>query len=313
MNTFLSALPILLVIGVIFVNGWTDAPSAITSCVCAKVLSMKKAVTLAAVCNFFGVFITSKLSSAVAENIFKATDSSTAALCASMSSVITLAVCAWIFGIPTSESHAIIAALTGATLASGSKVNTNVLIFTVVGLILSVAVGFILGYAIYAYIRSKSFSSKIMARFQVIGAAFMAFMHGAQDGQKFISIYIAAAGGGFIMSNKIVLICSAVMALGTAFGGGRIIKTIGQKMVALDIEQGTASDIAGSISLFLSTVLGMPVSTTHAKTAAVMGCGFVTGGINKKTASEMLAAWVITFPACFIMGYLFTKLFKVLI
>ncbi len=304
-----NILGFILAIGVIFVNGWTDAPNAISSCVCSKVLSMKKAVVLAAICNFCGVFITGVLSHSVAKNVFEtAKIQSGEALCAALASVILLAVSAWFFGIPTSESHAIIASLCGAAVASGTHINKNLLIFTLFGLILSVGLGFILGYYIFRILSKKPISNKKLRNLQISGAVVMSFMHGAQDGQKFISIMLFACGftGKFSLPLWTTVLCSVVMALGTAVGGGRIIRKIGQDMVEMDLKLGAGADIAGGISLFIATVLGMPVSTTHAKTAAVMGCGFSNGNINKKTASEMLAAWLITFPICFGLGYLFT-------
>ena len=141
----------------------------------------------------------------------------------------------------------------------------------------------------------------------------MSFMHGAQDGQKFISIFLVAISlssksSSFEIPVWVALLCSSTMALGTAMGGGRIIYNIGKKMTNLDLKQGVSADAAGSISLFLSTCLGLPVSTTHAKTSAIMGCGYVKSSLDFKTARELLTAWVITFPACFIMGYIFTKI-----
>ena len=298
--------------GVIFVNGWTDAPNAIVSCVCNKTLSMKKAVLLAAVCNFLGVFIMSSVNNSVAKNVFEAADiTDRRSICAALLSVIILAVGAWTMGIPTSESHAIISSLIGAALASGADINLRTIIYTLIGLVLSVTIGFLLGFYIFGYWRKKPSSKKKMQKAQIFGAAFMAFMHGAQDGQKFISILLLISGvsGSFGIPVWATVLCSVVMGLGTMAGGGRIIKKVGEQMVDLNLKQGVSADIAGGISLLLSTLFGLPVSTTHVKTSAVMGCGFVSGGLNKKTASEMLAAWVITFPACFGMGYFLTKLF----
>lgn len=303
----------ILVLGVIFVNGWTDAPNAISSCVCSGALSMKRAVLLAAVCNFLGVSVTSIIASGVAKNIFETTKiSEPSALCAALLSVIILAVGAWVFGIPTSESHAIISSLCGAALASGVAINSNLLIFTLIGLILSVGMGFVLGYYIFRSLNKRVFKEQNLKRLQIAGASVMAFMHGAQDGQKFISILLFAIGitGVFKIPVWTVLVCSTVMALGTALGGGRIIRKVGKTMVDMDLKLGSAADIAGGISLLTATVLGMPVSTTHAKTASVIGCGYAKSDLNKKTASEMLAAWVITFPVCFVLGYVLTKLFS---
>lgn len=309
---------VILTLGVIFVNGWTDAPNAITSCVCSNTLSLKKAVFLAAVCNFLGTVLMTYINSSVAYNIFSCADFSgsdngrTALSCA-LVSVIILAVGAWIMGIPTSESHAIICSLIGSAVACGAKIHTRVIIFTFFGLILSVSGGFIAGYFIYRSMRYKNYSQKRLRHLQILGATLMSFMHGAQDGQKFISIFLVAIslsvkGAGFDIPVWAALLCSSAMALGTALGGKRIIFNIGRKMTNLDLKQGVSADIAGSISLFMSTCLGMPVSTTHAKTSAIMGCGYADSSLDWHTARKLLYAWVITFPACFIMGYIFTAI-----
>ncbi len=303
---------IILTLSVIFVNGWTDAPNAIAGCVCSGALKMKKAVILAAVFNFLGTVISCALFPQVAKNIFEEAGLNlSGAICASLLSVIILAVSAWAFGIPTSESHAIIASLMGASVACGQKFSVKLLSLTVTGLILSVIGGFVAGFYIYKYIKNKQFTKKTATNLQIASAGIMAFMHGAQDGQKFISILLLTMSvkNSFTVPIPIVLICSVVMALGTATGGKKIIDKVGRQMVAIDSKMSISSDIAGGISLFLSTVLGMPVSTTHAKTSSVMGCGYAGSGINKKTARQMIAAWFITFPLCFVMGYLFTEMF----
>ncbi len=302
----------ILTLCVIFVNGWTDAPNAIAGCVCSGALKMKKAVIVAAIFNFLGTIISTVYFPQVAKNIFEQTGlNSSGAICASLLSVIILAVSAWFFGIPTSESHAIIASLMGASVATGQKLSVKLLSLTVTGLIISVVGGFILGFYIYKYIKNKNMSHRMSVFMQILSASIMAFMHGAQDGQKFISIFLLTTNisNKFTVPIPIVLLCSLVMAVGTATGGKRIIDKVGRQMVDIDSKISISSDIAGGLSLFLSTVLGMPVSTTHAKTSSVMGCGYANAGINKKTARQMIVAWFITFPICFIMGFLFTKIF----
>ncbi len=303
---------IILTLCVIFVNGWTDAPNAIAGCVCSGALKMKKAVVIAAIFNFLGTTISCIYFPQVAKNIFdEAGLGISGAICASLLSVIILAVGAWVFGIPTSESHAIIASLMGASVACGKKFSVKLLSLTVTGLILSVIGGFIAGFYIYKYIKDKRITEKTSKKLQIASASIMAFMHGAQDGQKFISILLLTTNinNTFVVPIPIVLLCSCVMALGTATGGKKIIDKVGREMVEIDSKVSISSDIAGGISLFLSSVLGMPVSTTHAKTSSVMGCGYAVKGINKKTARQMIAAWFVTFPLCFIMGYIFTLIF----
>jgi PiT family inorganic phosphate transporter len=151
----------------------------------------------------------------------------------------------------------------------------------------------------------------------------MAFMHGAQDGQKFMGVFMLgvflAKGQAnvtdFTVPIWLMVLCSAVMALGTSIGGYRIIKTVGMGMVKMENYQGFAADTAAAISLFASSVWGIPVSTTHMKTTAIMGAGASkrVSSVNWGIVKEMVAAWVLTFPGCgllgYVMAYIFMKLF----
>ena len=154
---------------------------------------------------------------------------------------------------------------------------------------------------------------------QIFASAAMAFMHGAQDGLKFIGVFmlgISLAGGqaqaaAFTIPFWLMLLCSGVMALGTSIGGYRIIKAVGMDMVKLSKPQGFAADMAGAICLLLSSVTGLPVSTTHTKTTAIMGVGAERriSSVNWGIVKDMLLAWVLTFPICGVIGYLMAKLF----
>jgi PiT family inorganic phosphate transporter len=147
----------------------------------------------------------------------------------------------------------------------------------------------------------------------------MAFMHGAQDGQKFMGVFML---GIFLAEGKasvpefsipiwLIILCSAVMALGTSIGGYRIIKAVGMDMVKLQTYQGFSADLAGVACLFTASVLGLPVSTTHTKTTAIMGVGAAKrlSSVNWGVVKEMLSAWFLTFPGCGIIGYLMAWLF----
>ena len=144
-------------------------------------------------------------------------------------------------------------------------------------------------------------------------------MHGAQDGQKFMGVFllgIALAGGNGTTSNFqipvwLMVLCSAVMALGTSIGGYRIIKAVGMDMVKLETYQGFSADLAATGCMLLSSLIGVPVSTTHTKTTAIMGVGASKrlSSVNWGTVKEMLLTWVLTFPGCGIIGYLMAKLF----
>lgn len=325
---------VILTLGVVLVNGWTDAPNAIATCVSTRALEAKKAILMAAVFNFLGVLFMTMFNATVAQTIYNMVDfggdprASLIALCAALFAIVVWATAAWAFGIPTSESHALIAGISGAAIAlqgGMSGINGAEWIKVIYGLILSTVMGFVLGFIVVRFIEficksmDKRKTTTFFQKSQICGGAAMAFMHGAQDGQKFMGVCmlgIFLANGNSEVNNFtipiwLMVVCSLVMALGTSIGGYRIIKTVGMGMVKLDTYQGFAADAAGAISLLLSSLLGVPVSTTHTKTTAIMGVGASKrlSSVNWSIVKEMLAAWVLTFPGCGIVAYLMAHLF----
>lgn len=324
----------LLNIGVIVVNGATDAPNAIATVVGTRCMSPKAAIIMAAVCNFFGLFIITLVSSAVASTIFKMVDfggNSQVALIAVMAAMVAIIVwggAAWFFGIPTSQSHSLIAGLTGAAIALQgglSGINGAEWVKVVYGILLSTFLGFGLGW----------FTAKIVSRLfrradrkkadhffkwaQIVTGASVAFMHGAQDGQKFMGIFMLAialavgAGQDVDMTPAVwmMLLCAITMGLGTALGGKKIIKSVGMDMVKLEKHQGFSASLSGTICLIIATFGGLPVSTTHTKTTAIMGVGAAKrkSAVKWGIAFDMVKTWVLTFPGCGLLGYICAKLF----
>lgn len=326
----LTITSLLLTLGVIFVNGLTDAPNAIATCVTTRCMSVGKAVFMSAIFNFLGVLISGRAGASVTETVMNMVDFgadenlSIIALSAAMFSIILWAVLAWYFGIPTSESHALIAGLTGSALCvSGSlqAVNLGEWMKTIYGLFISCFGGFICGFVICRIIlvifrNVKRQRAGVIFKFgQIFAAVLMSFMHGAQDGQKFMAVLMMCTGSGGGEGQKIppavILLCSVIMALGTVSGGKKIIKSVGMDMVKLQRYQGFGADLSGALSLFVSTCLGLPVSTTHAKTTAMMGCACVNGsrGVNPLVIKDMALAWIFTFPGCGLLGFVVTKVF----
>ena len=323
-----------LTLGVILVNGWTDAPNAIATCVSTRSLTPKRAIMMAAVFNFLGVFVMTMLNATVVQTIYNMVDfgnnseQALIALAAAMVSIVIWAIAAWYFGIPTSESHALIAGISGAAIAiqkGFSGINGAEWIKVIYGLGISTILGFTFGFLVTKIIRKlfkhadRQKATKLFKRTQVAGGAAMAFMHGAQDGQKFMGIFLLgvclANGNAAVTSFEIpmwlIILCSVVMTLGTSIGGYKIIKTVGLGMVKMEAYEGSAADIASAICLFLSSTLGIPVSTTHTKTTAIMGVGSAKrlSNVNWGTVKEMILAWVLTFPGCGLLGMLSTFLF----
>lgn len=324
----------ILTLAVILVNGWTDAPNAIATCVSTRAIGVRKAIVMATIFNLLGVFIMTMIAPNVAQTVTKMVTFGTGkdsliALCAAMLAIVVWATAAWYFGIPTSESHALIAGLSGAALAiPGGTINGSEWIKVIYGLGLSTLLGFAAGYAV-AKIITQSFKKrnrlkceKFFSKGQVAGGAMMAFMHGAQDGQKFMAIFIMGSylaqgmelpENGFNAGDWIwlMVVCAVVMGLGTSIGGYKIIKSVGMDMVRLKPYQGFAADLVSTGCLLLASFTGIPVSTTHTKTTAIMGVGAARrmSNVNWSVVKELVLTWVFTFPGCGLLGYLVSKLF----
>ena len=325
---------VLLTLGVIFVNGWTDAPNAIATCVTTRCMGVRSAIWMSALFNFLGVFIMTQINSSVASTISNMvnfggnTREALIALCAALFSIVVYSVGASYFGIPTSESHSLIAGLTGSAIAIQNGVggvNMNEWAKVLYGLVLSLALGFATGWVVCKAVglicarMDRRRTNGFFRWAQIFGAAAMSFMHGAQDGQKFIGVLflgIAFANGqedvvGATIPVWLMLLCSVVMAGGTSVGGEKIIKSVGMDMVKLEKYQGFSADLAAAFCLLYSTLFGIPVSTTHTKTTAIMGVGAVRrlSAINLGVVKDMVLTWVFTFPGCGLISFLMAKLF----
>lgn len=325
---------VILTIGVILVNGWTDAPNAIATCVSTRAMRPKQAILMAAVFNFLGVLVMTMINKSVAITISNMVDfgtdvrASSIALSGALASIVIWATAAWYFGIPTSESHALIAGLTGAAVAYSNSfqgVNGSEWVKVIFGLILSTVGGFALGWGITKLVEAifknqdRRKTNKFFKNAQIGGAAGMAFMHGAQDGQKFIGVFLIGmslakgqnVSGAMEIPIGLMLFCSAIMALGTSIGGYRIIKAVGMDMVKMETYQGFSADLAASLALLVASLWnGLPVSTTHTKTTAIMGVGASKrlSSVNWMVVKEMVLAWVLTFPGCGLLGYVITRI-----
>ena len=329
---------VILTLGVIFVNGWTDAPNAIATCITTRCMGARQAIILSAVFNFLGVLIMTHINSSVASTISDMVDfgsntqDALIALCAALFSIVVYSVTASFFGIPTSESHSLIAGLTGAAIAMHNSldgVNGDEWVKVIYGLVLSLALGFASGWVLcklvtlVCYHMNRRKTDRFFQGAQIFGAAAMSFMHGAQDGQKFIGVLflgMAFHNGqtsvvGMAIPVWLMLLCSCVMGVGTSVGGEKIIKSVGMDMVKLEKYQGFSADLSAAFCLLLSSVFGIPVSTTHTKTSAIMGVGAVKrlSAINFGVVKDMMLTWVFTFPGCGLISFVMAKLFMAIL
>ena len=329
---------VVLILGDIIINGATDAPNAIATVVSTRCLSPNLAIAMAALMNFVGLLVMTLITSKVANTIFHMVDfgdDPTVALvgvAAGMVAIILWGGVAWIFGIPTSESHALIAGLTGAAFGlngSFDAVNFSEWVKVIYGLAVSSVLGFGVGWLTVKSIRlvfrnvRRSVAEKVFTVAQVAGAAGVAFMHGAQDGQKFMSIMMlgvtlgaAQLAGTNVESLTfpmwIILVCSLTMGFGTSLGGKRIIKKVAMEMVSLEKYEGFSASLASTLCIGLAVFTGIPVSTTQVSGTAIMGVAASRSlkSLKLDAVKDLVLTWVLTFPGCGLIGFGFALLAK---
>ena len=324
---------ILLCVGATMVNGATDAPNAIATVVGTRAMPAGRAIAMAAICNFVGLVGITAISTAVAGTIFGMVDfggdnhAALVALAAAMVAIIVWGVAAWALGIPTSQSHSLIAGITGAAIAlqgGMDGVNLAQWMKVIYGLVISTFLGFGSGWLFVRLIKlvckrmSRAATSPFFKWAQIVAGAGVAVLHGAQDGQKFLSLAMLAIMLGVYGTSDmdgfplwLVIFVSLAMSLGTAIGGRKIIKSVGMDMVKMEQYQGFAACLSACFCIALATFTGMPVSTTHTKTTAIMGVGAEKSvrSVKWNLAGRMVLTWVLTFPGCGFLAWLFTYLF----
>lgn len=311
---------LILVLAAEFVNGVTDAPNAIATVVSTRVLPPLAAVFMAAVFNLVGALVTgTAVASTVGKGLVMSEAISLSVVAAAMLTIVLWTIVAWKLALPTSKSHELVAGLTGAGLAAAG---TSALLWegwekVLIGLGLSTLAGFSFGIIfmiiIYWLLRRTSPTAVrgIFSKLQIGSSAFMAFSHGSNDGQKFMGVFALALllGGAttqFHVTWWIILVCGTVMGLGTMFGGWRIMRTVGFKLTRLEPVNGFAAESAGGAAITIASAFGVPLSTTHTINTAIMGVGASrrVSAVRWGVARRIVATWILTFPACFALGWI---------
>jgi PiT family inorganic phosphate transporter len=313
---------LLLVLAAEFVNGWTDAPNAIATVVSTRVLSPMWALIMATVLNIAGALSGTAVAATIGKGIVDSGIINLTTIGAAMVAIVTWSTVAWRFGLPTSESHALVSGLAGAGLATAGP---SVLLWAgwkkvLIGLAFSTAFGYFGGLLIISAIywgfrrAHPAKVTKIFGKLQILSAAFMGFGHGSNDGQKFIGAFsLALVLGGvlpeFRVPWEVIILCAGVMGIGTSVGGWRIIKTMGMKMVKLEPYQGFAAETGAAVSIQIASALGIPLSTTHTINTSIMGVGSAKrfSAVRWGVAREIVTGWILTFPICGALAWLVVK------
>lgn len=313
-----------------FVNGFHDSANSIATVVGTRVLRPLYAVMIAAVANFAGPFIFgTAVAATVGKGIIQPSFSTVEVIVAGLIGAIIWDLITWYFGLPSSSSHALIGGLIGSALLAGG---TSALVFsgiekTLTFIVVSPTLGFVcaFGIAILVMYFFKNYTSshvnKIFGRLQICSSIFFSLTHGANDGQKTMGVITALliAGGmldshSFIVPIEVVLGAAFAIALGTFFGGWRIVKTMAFRLTSLRPFQGFCAETGGGVILTSMAWLGIPVSTTHAIAGGIMGVGAtkrlsaVRWGVGKR----IVYAWIITIPASAAVAALVSIVMKLL-
>ena len=293
-------------------NGLHDAANSIATIVSTRVLAPRYAVAWAAFFNFIAfLFFGLHVASTIGAGIISVKVVDDQVIFGALMGAITWNIVTWIGGIPSSSSHALVGGLIGAGVNK-----------TIMGIVLSPGLGFVLALVLMlavSWICVRSLPTVVDRRFRILqffSASAYSLGHGGNDAQKtmgVIAVLLFAHGqlkGGFHVPLWVVLSCQAAMAIGTLLGGWRIVHTMGSRITKLSPMQGFCAETGGAITLFLATSLGVPVSTTHTITGAIVGVGAArrTSAVRWGVAKDIVIAWVVTMPAAALIAALFYDL-----
>jgi PiT family inorganic phosphate transporter len=332
MDTGFVILVAVIVIGLAFdyVNGFHDTANAIATVVATRVLSPMQAVMMAAILNFVGAMSGTAVATTVGKGIVEPGAVTQQLVIAALLSAIVWDLLTWYYGIPSSSSHALVFSIVGAGWATGGLgvLGWPGIEKVIVGLVTSPALGLGLGFlSMIALLQMFShshpaFVSRFFGRAQLISSMYMAFSHGGNDAQKTMGVitmsiatYYGWSGDNWDIPIWVVIAAATAMALGTASGGWRIIKTMGHRIVELKPIHGFAAETSAATIIEVASRLGIPISTTHVISSSIMGVG-ATGNpraVRWGVAGNIVTAWIVTIPACIAMGWLFSVVLHVLI
>jgi len=311
-----------------FTNGFHDAANSVATVVATRALPAKWAPGFSAFFNFAAYFVVGTAVANTVAKTVKAEYGGVALAFAALFAAIAWNYATWRFGMPSSSSHAIIGGLVGAGLAAGGleAIDWSSVEKAALGIVVSPAVAFGIAFAAMYLVLGIQWLTKlhddhvIFKGFQLVSAAAVSFGHGANDAQKTMGVIaalllgagyteLAEDGSTVVVPEWAAFAAYAAIALGTLWGGWKIIETMGLRITTLHANSGTAANIGATTAIFGATAVGMPISTTHAAASSIVGAGVGSGkGANWKVVGEMLIAWVITIPSAATISFVMFKL-----
>lgn len=327
--------PFILIIAIIgialifdFTNGFHDSANSISTVVSTKVLSPRNAVAFAAFFNFvaafgFGVAVASTIAKIIQLEIVE-TVAVPYIILAALTGAIVWNMITWFFGLPTSSSHALIGGMAGAGISAAglAAIKWSTVSLVAAFMVISPLIGFAVGFLFMALVLNitknahKSTAETHFKRLQLCSAAAYSFSHGTNDAQKTMGIIVpllfsigyfgvAVDPNNLPVPLWVILIAHAAIALGTLFGGWRIVKTMGYKITKLRPVHGFAAETSGAATILGASVLGIPVSTTHIICTSIMGVGTTMGASTVKwgVARSIALAWILTIPISALIGF----------
>lgn len=329
--TFIFAILVLTIILSLvfeFTNGFHDAANCVSTVIATKVLKPFVAIILASILNMIGATQISKVAQTITTGLVPVSGLAQGVVLAALLGAIFWNLLTWYFGLPSSSSYALIGGLLGAGAQAYGIQNLywgSFIYKVIVPMLISPVFGFYLSFLVLKVILKKVNSDlscsryKIFGKLQVLSSSFVALSHGFNDAQKtmaIITLALFAAGkvSTLIIPLWVVIMCACTMALGTATGGFRIIKTVGYKITKLEPLQGFVAETSASMLIWIASLLGYPLSTTHLIVGSIGGVGASTGAkkVSSKIAIKIVLAWIFTFPGSFLISmfsYYFLKHF----
>jgi PiT family inorganic phosphate transporter len=296
-----------------YINGFHDTANAIATSVATRALDPRAALAMATAFNFIGAFAGTAVAKTIGAGLVNETTSTQGVIIAALIGAIFWDVLTWYYGLPSSSSHALIGGLLGATLVSaglGAFKIDGIVSKVIFPMFASPLIGFVVAFVLiialfWLFHRApRRPMTTIFRRLQILSAGFMAFSHGSNDAQKTMGIItLALFSGGVIATIDVpwwvIVIAASAISLGTAIGGWRIMHTMGHRVVKLEPVHGFAAETTAASVILVAAHFGMPVSTTHVISSAIMGVGSARGvrGVRWGVAGNILAAWVVTIPA----------------